>query len=124
MGKPGIAIQKLLQEDPTIKYVLTVDAALKTRRVRTPVRLQKEWVRLLEALVWIASGLKRPPSTNEVQMLAFVAKMSEKEAITEIPKAVKDQSAFNGGKNSSYIGGLPEGTSVMVAGIGNTMGVA
>ncbi len=29
VGKPGVAIQKLLQEDPTIKYVLTVDAALK-----------------------------------------------------------------------------------------------
>src|ERR1700730_726806 len=29
VGKPGIAIQNLLQEDPTIKYVLTVDAALK-----------------------------------------------------------------------------------------------
>ena len=123
VGKPGIAIQKLLQEDPTIKYVLTVDAALK---------LEGEDTGSVAEGVGAAIGgpgmdrfrIEETASTNEVQMLAFVAKMSEKEAITEIPKAVKDRVPSMVERIRSLIAGLPEGTSVIVAGIGNTMGVA
>jgi hypothetical protein len=123
VGKPGIAIQKLLQEDPTIKYVLTVDAALK---------LEGEDTGSVAEGVGAAIGgpgmdrfrIEETASNNEVQMLAFVAKMSEKEAITEIPKAVKDRVPSMVERIRGLITGLPEGTSVIVAGIGNTMGVA
>ncbi len=123
VGKPGVAIQKLLQEDPTIKYVLTVDAALK---------LEGEDTGSLAEGVGAAIGgpgmdrfrIEETATSNQVQMLAFVAKMSEKEAITEIPKTVKDRVPPTVERIRSFIGGLPEGTSVIVAGIGNTMGVA
>jgi hypothetical protein len=123
VGKPGVAIQKLLQEDPSIKYVLTVDAALK---------LEGEDTGSLAEGVGAAIGgpgmdrfrIEESAATNEVQMLAFVAKMSEKEAITEIPQAVKVKVSSMVERIRSLISGLPEGASVIVAGIGNTMGVA
>ena len=123
VGKPGVAIQKLLQEDPTIKYVLTVDAALK---------LEGEETGSLAEGIGAAIGgpgmdrfrIEETASSNQVQMLAIVAKMSDKEAITEIPKAVKDRVPSTAERIHSLISELPEGTSVIVAGIGNTMGVA
>src|SRR3984893_7135135 len=71
VGKPGIAIQKLLQEDPTIKHVLTVNAALK---------LEGEDTGSLAEGVGAAIGgtgmdrfrIEESAATNEVQMLAFV----------------------------------------------------
>jgi len=123
VGKPGVAIQKLLQEDPAIKYVLTVDAALK---------LEGEDSGSLAEGIGAAIGgpgmdrfrIEETASSNQVQMLAFVVKMSDKEAITEIPKAVRDQVPSTVERIRSLISELPEGTSIIVAGIGNTMGVA
>jgi len=123
VGKPGVAIQKLLQEDPAIKYVLTVDAALK---------LEGEDTGSLAEGVGAAIGgpgvdrfrIEETAAANEVQMFALVLKMSEKEAITEIPKAVKDKVPSTVERVRSIVAGLPEGASIVVAGIGNTMGVA
>ncbi len=123
VGKPGAAIQKLLVEDPAIKYVLTVDAALK---------LEGEDTGSLAEGVGAAIGgpgvdrfrIEETAATNGVVMLAFVAKMSEKEAITEIPKAVKDRVPSTVERVRTIVGGLPEGASIVVAGIGNTMGIA
>lgn len=123
VGKPGVAIQKLLQEDPTIKYVVTVDAALK---------LEGEDTGSFAEGVGAAIGgpgvdrfrIEETASSNQAQMLAFVVKMSEKEAITEIPEAVKDRVPSMVERIRSVIGELPKNASVIVAGIGNTMGVA
>ena len=123
VGKPGVAIQNLLKEDPAIKYVLTVDAALK---------LEGEDTGSIAEGVGAAIGgpgvdrfhIEETAAANEVQMLALVAKMSEKEAITEIPKAVRDRVPSTVERVRSIVGGLPEGASIVVAGIGNTMGVA
>jgi hypothetical protein len=123
VGKPGVAIQKLLKEDPTIKYVLTVDAALK---------LEGEETGAVAEGVGAAIGgpgverfrIEESASSNQIEMLALVAKMSEKEAITEIPKAVKDRVPSTVERIRSIISGLPEGASIIVAGIGNTMGIA
>src|SRR5579872_5973642 len=123
VGKPGAAIQKLLQEDPTIKYVMTVDAALK---------LEGEDTGSLAEGIGAAIGgpgmdrfrIEESASSNQVELLAFVAKMSDKEAITEIPQAVKDRVPSTVERIRGLISGLPEGASVIVAGIGNTMGVA
>ena len=123
VGKPGVAIQKLLQEDPAIKYVLTVDAALK---------LEGEDSGSLAEGIGAAIGgpgmdrfrIEETASSNQVQMLAFVVKMSDKEAINEIPKAVRDRVPSTVERIRSLISELPEGTSIIVAGIGNTMGVA
>jgi len=123
VGKPGQAIQQLMKQDPSIKYVLTVDAALK---------LEGEETGSLAEGVGAAIGgpgverfrIEETASSNQIEMLALVAKMSEKEAITEIPKSVKDRVPSTVERIRSIISGLPEGTSIIIAGIGNTMGVA
>ncbi|MDA4111789.1 MAG: DUF1512 domain-containing protein [Thaumarchaeota archaeon] len=123
IGKPGQAIQQLMKQDPSIKYVLTVDAALK---------LEGEETGSLAEGVGAAIGgpgverfrIEETASSNQIEMLALVAKMSEKEAITEIPKSVKDRVPSTVERIRSIISGLPEGTSIIIAGIGNTMGVA
>ncbi len=57
-------------------------------------------------------------------MLAIVAKMSDKEAITEIPKTVKERVPSTAERIRNLISELPTGTWIIVAGCGNTMGVA
>jgi len=57
-------------------------------------------------------------------MLALVSKMSEKEAITKIPKSKKDKVPSTVERIRNIVSELPEGASIIIAGIGNTMGIA
>jgi hypothetical protein len=123
VGKPGEAIQEILARDQSVKYILTVDAALK---------LEGEDTGSMAEGIGAAIGgpgverfrIEEAASASSVQMLAFVSKMSEKEAITEIPKAVRDKVPSTVERIRTLVNELPEGTSVIIAGIGNTLGVA
>ena len=123
VGKPGAAIQKLLQEDLGVKYVLTVDASLK---------LEGEETGSIAEGVGAAIGgpgterfrIEETAASRQVEMLALVTKMSEKEAITEIPNQVRDKVPSTVSRILNLVRELPEGASIIVAGIGNTLGVA
>jgi hypothetical protein len=123
VGKPGEAIQKILEDDPNVKCVITVDAA---------VKLEGEETGSLAEGVGAAIGgpgvdrykIEGTTTSKQVELLALVTKMSDKEAITEISKPVKDKVPVIVERIKAKIGELPEGSSVVVAGIGNTLGVA
>lgn len=123
VGKPGEAIQKILVDDPSVKCVLTVDASLK---------LEGEDTGSTAEGVGAAIGgpgvdrfrIEESASTRNIKMLAIVAKMSEKEAITEIPKAVREKVPTTVERIRHIVQDMPEGSSVIIAGIGNTLGVA
>jgi hypothetical protein len=123
VGKPGEAIRKILEEDPNVKCVITIDAA---------VKLEGEETGSLAEGVGAAIGgpgvdrykIEGATTSKQVELLALVAKMSDKEAITEIPKPVRDKIPVTIERIKSKISELPDGSSVVVAGIGNTQGVA
>jgi len=123
VGKPGEAIQKILSEDQNVKCVLTVDASLK---------LEGEETGSLAEGVGAAIGgpgvdrfrIEESASARDIEMFAIVAKMSEKEAITEIPKAVRDRVSSTIERIRAIVSSLPEDSSIIIAGIGNTLGVS
>jgi hypothetical protein len=124
VGRPAEAVEKLLSEDPSVKFILTVDAALK---------LEGEETGQIAEGVGIAIGgpgverykVEELATNRGISTLALVAKMSEKEAITEIPKAVKEQVSPVISRMEEIVKeNVPQGSgSVIVAGIGNTLGV-
>ncbi len=123
VGKPGEAIQEILARDQSVKCVLTVDASLK---------LEGEETGSLTEGVGAAIGgsgvdrfrIEETASARDIVMLAIVAKMSEKEAITEIPKSVRDRVPSTVERIRGIVRDLPEDSSIIIAGIGNTLGVA
>jgi len=123
VGKPGAVIQKILQEDTGVKFVLTVDASLK---------LEGEETGSMAEGVGAAIGgpgtdrfrIEETAASRQVEMLAMVTKMSEKEAITELPTQVRDKVPSTVSRILNIVRELPGGASIIIAGIGNTLGVA
>ena len=68
--------------------------------------------------------IEETAASRQVEMLALVAKMSEKEAITEITGQVRDKVPSTVSRILNLVRELPDGASIIVAGIGNTLGVA
>src|SRR5881409_2155625 len=124
VGKPGTLVEKLIQESGPIKLVLTVDAALK---------LEGENSGDIAEGIGAAIG---GPGTEKyhievsavkqgIPLVAVVVKMSSKEAIStitpQLEKAAEDAKAR---VESVVLARTKPGDRVIVAGIGNTIGVA
>ncbi len=124
VGKPGTLVEKLIQESGPIKLVLTVDAALK---------LEGENSGDIAEGIGAAIG---GPGTEKyhievsavkqgIPLVAVVVKMSSKEAISTItPQLEKAADEAKARVESVVLARTKPGDRVIVAGIGNTIGVA
>src|SRR5213592_705207 len=123
VGKPGLAVEKLIQESGPIGLVVTVDAALK---------FEGEPSGDVAEGVGAAIGgpgteryhIEASASKNQIPLLAVVVKMSSKEAISSITSLVKTgvDAAVNRVQNEIRSKSKP-GDSVILVGVGNTIGV-
>jgi hypothetical protein len=122
VGKPGVAVEKLIeQKSPSL--VLTVDAALK---------FEGEPSGEVAEGVGAAIGgpgvdryhIEQSASKHHIPMIAVVVKMSNKEAISEMTQQVRlaVDEAIRRVKNIIQARSKL-GDTVIVAGIGNTMGI-
>ena len=124
VGKPGTLVEKLIQEEGPISMVLTVDAALKLEG---------------ENSGGVAEGIGAAiggPGTEKyhievsavkqgIPLVAVVVKMSSKEAISTItPQLEKSADEAKQRVESIILNRTKPGDKVIVAGIGNTIGVA
>src|SRR6266700_4115371 len=124
VGKPGTLVEKLIQESGPIKLVLTVDAALK---------LEGENSGDIAEGIGAAIG---GPGTEKyhievsavkqgIPLVAVVVKMSSKEAISTItPQLEKAADEAKIRVEGVVLARTKPGDRVIVAGIGNTIGVA
>jgi len=122
VGKPGVAVEKLIEEkSPTL--VVTVDAALK---------FEGEASGEVAEGVGAAIGgpgvdryhIEQSASKHRIPMIAIVVKMSNKEAISQMTQQVRlaVDEAIRRVKNTIEAQSK-SGDTVIVAGIGNTMGI-
>ncbi len=124
VGKPGTLVEKLIQENGPISLVLTVDAALKLEG---------------ETSGGVAEGIGAAiggPGTEKyhievsavkqaIPLVAVVVKMSSKEAISTItPQLEKAADEAKQRVESIILARTKPGDRIIVAGIGNTIGVA
>jgi hypothetical protein len=124
VGKPGAAIAKLLDDRGPIALVVMVDAALRLEG--------EESGRVAEGIGAAIGGpgverykIEEAATAKGVPVHALVVKMSEKEAITAIKpelRAAVDQVVERIGKAVEAYS--KPGDTVIVAGIGNTLGVS
>ena len=122
VGKPGLAVEKLIQENnPTL--VVTVDAALKFEGANSG--------ELAEGIGAAIGGpgvdryhIEQTAARNRIPMIAIVVKMSNKEAIASMTEQIKNtvDEAIQRVKNT-IVSRTKAGETIIVAGIGNTMGV-
>jgi hypothetical protein len=123
VGRPVEAVEKLISRDANVKFILTVDAALKLEGEETG--------EIAEGVGTAIGGpgvdryrVEEVATRRGIPTLALVSKLSEKEAITEIPKAVRDKVPSAVERIEEIVReNVPEDGSVIVAGIGNTLGV-
>lgn len=123
VGRPGEAVEKLLEKNPDTSMVITVDAALK---------LEGETTGEVAEGVGAAIGgpgvdryrIEGIATKYNVPMYAFVVKMSEKEAITKMKNEIKNQvdEVLRRIRRLLYEKTEPN-AKVLIAGIGNTIGV-
>lgn len=122
VGRPGEAVAKILSQDQGVKYIFTVDAALK---------LEGEETGSIAEGVGAAIGgagverfkIEEVASEKQIELHAIVAKMSEKEAISAMPDAVAKKVPVTASHIRDLIEKIPNEGSVIVAGIGNTLGI-
>ncbi len=122
VGKPGLAVEKMIQENnPAL--VVTVDAALKFEGENSG--------EVAEGVGAAIGGpgvdryhIEQTASLNHIPMIAVVVKMSNKEAIATMTQQVKGTVDTAIQRVRSNIQARTKaGDTVIVAGIGNTMGV-
>lgn len=123
VGKPGLAVEKLIEsKNPSL--VVTVDAALK---------FEGEASGEVAEGVGAAIGgpgvdryhIEQSATKHNIPMIAIVIKMSNKEAISQMTQQVRlaVDEAIKRVKNT-IDARSKSGDTVIVAGIGNTMGIA
>ena len=122
VGKPGIAVEKLIEQNSP-SLVVTVDAALK---------FEGEPSGEVAEGVGAAIGgpgvdryhIEQSASKHHIPMIAIVVKMSNKEAISAMTQQVRlaVDEAIRRVKNTIEATSK-SGDTVIVAGIGNTMGI-
>jgi hypothetical protein len=123
VGRPGEAIEKLLQLYPDASLVVTVDAALKLEGENSG-----EVVEGVGAAIG-GPGVDRyriegAATSKNIPMYAIVVKMSEKEAITKLKDELKAQVDEVLRRFRRLIYEKTEANAtVLLAGIGNTIGV-
>jgi hypothetical protein len=122
VGKPGVAVEKLI-ETRSPSLVVTVDAALK---------FEGEASGEVAEGVGAAIGgpgvdryhIEQSASKHHIPMIAIVVKMSNKEAISQMTQQVRlaiDEAIKRVKSTIQYQS--KSGDTVIVAGIGNTMGI-
>jgi hypothetical protein len=123
VGRPGEAIEKLLEMHPEASLVVTVDAALKLEGENSG-----EVVEGIGAAIG-GPGVDRyriegAATNHSVPMYALVVKMSEKEAITKLKDELRSQvdEVLRRFRRLLYEKTEPNAT-VLIAGIGNSIGV-
>jgi len=123
VGKPGLAVEKLIQEAGPIHRIITVDAALKLEGERSG--------EVAEGVGAAIGGpgaeryhIEEAATKHNIPLDAVVVKMSSKEAISvmtsEISGAV-DEAA--GRVRTILLAETKSGDTVILAGIGNTIGI-
>lgn len=123
VGRPGEAIEKLLEMHPEASLVVTVDAALKLEGENSG-----EVVEGVGAAIG-GPGVDRyriegAATSKSIPMYAIVVKMSEKEAITKLKDELKSQVDEVLRRFRRLIYEKTEANAtVLFAGIGNTIGV-
>jgi len=125
VGKPGLGLLKLIEDEAKdVKLVVTVDAALK---------LEGEKTGQVAEGVGAAIGdpgpekfkIEEAARTHNIPLLAIIVKESMDEAITGMKKEISDAIPAAADKVRQVIREqTKEGDSVLIAGIGNTIGVA
>jgi len=124
VGKPGLAIEKLVQESGPVSLIITVDAALKLEG--------EESGQVAEGVGAAIGGpgveryrIEEAAVKSTIPTLAVVVKMSSKEAISEMTPKIRE--ALNEASNrvkQAIMKSTKLGDIVILAGIGNTLGVA
>ena len=122
VGKPGVAIEKLIEEkSPSL--VVTVDAGLKFEGENSG--------EVTEGIGAAIGGpgvdryhIEQSATKHHIPMIAIVVKMSNKEAISQMTQQVRlaVDEAIKRVKNVIQAR-TKSGDTVLVAGIGNTMGI-
>jgi hypothetical protein len=124
VGRPGEAIEKLLQLYPDVSMVVTVDAALKLEGEKSG--------EIAEGIGAAIGGpgvdryrIEEAATKNKVPMYALVVKMSEKEAITGMKDDIRNatEAVLSRIKKLLDEKTKPNAT-VLLAGIGNTIGIS
>lgn len=122
VGKPGMAVEKLIQETGSIALVVTVDAALK---------MEGESSGEIAEGVGAAIGgpgieryrIEEAAAKQAVPMLAVVVKMSSKEAISPITETIRKSVPETAARvRQRILEWTKLGETAIVAGIGNTIG--
>jgi hypothetical protein len=123
VGKPGLAVEKLIQERAPLKAIITVDAALK---------LEGEPTGEIAEGVGAAIGgpgveryqIEEAATKSQIPLYAVVVKMSSKEAISEMSTQIKTvaEEAEERVRVAILRDTMP-GDTVVLAGIGNTIGI-
>jgi len=124
VGKPGLAIEKLVQESGPVSLIITMDAALKLEG--------EESGQVAEGVGAAIGGpgveryrIEEAAVKSTIPTLAVVVKMSSKEAISEMTPKIRE--ALNEASNrvkQAIMKSTKLGDIVILAGIGNTLGVA
>lgn len=124
VGKPGEAVAKLLETYDKVALIITVDAAL---------RLEGEASGQIAEGIGAAIGgpgverykIEETATKKQVPLLAMVVKMSEKEALTSIKPELKGAADEVVKRiEKAVLENAQPGDTVIVAGIGNTLGIA
>jgi len=123
VGKPGLAVEKLIRENGSISRVITVDAGLKLEG-----EASGEVAEGTGAAIGGAGNeryhIEEAATKNDVALDAVIVKMSSKEAISTLTPELRKAADAAYGKVLYLIQNetLP-GDTVIVAGVGNTMGI-
>src|SRR2546425_646534 len=123
VGKPGLAVEKLIQESGPISLVVTVDAALKFEGEPSGDVAEGIGAAIGGARTE-RDHIEASASKNQIPLLAVVVKMSSKEAISAITLLVKTGVAAAVSRVQNEIRSKSKpGESIILVGVGNTIGV-
>ena len=124
VGNPGEAIQKVVEElGGNADLILTVDAALKLEGEETGDIAEGSGAAIGDPGPE-KIAIERVATKYGIPLEAIVIKMSAEEAITDMPESVAKAADEAVKRVIERIKELPEGGTAIVAGIGNTCGVA
>jgi len=124
VGKPGMVVEKLVQESGPINMLITVDAALKFEGEPSGD--------VAEGIGAAIGGpgteryhIEASASKSHIPLLAFVVKMSSKEAISTMTPTIKKGADMTVTRVQNEIRSKTKaGDSIILVGVGNTIGVA
>jgi hypothetical protein len=123
VGKPGFAVQRLVEERAPISLIVTVDAALKLEG--------EESGEVAEGVGAAIGGpgverfyVEETATKHGIPLLAVVVKMSSKEAITQLTQQIsKGIEEATRRVLRGILDRTRQGDTVIVAGIGNALGI-